>query len=255
MGFKSIPPILGKIVEKKKLEIQEISLKKTPQPCEKSLKAALLAQEQAIIAECKKASPSAGVIREDYNPLSIAQEYQSLGAAAISVLTDQDFFQGSLSHLQAITNAVETPVLRKDFVISEKQIDEARLYGASATLLIVRILSEKRLQELLQHSQSLGMDVLVETHSQEEASIAENVGAEIIGINSRDLDTFTIDPGLISKVAQTLPDSICKVAESGVKTRQDYLQMTEFADAALIGTYFMRADDIANAYKSLLGQN
>lgn len=252
MDSKPIPPILGKIIEKKKLEIKELTLSGTPEKCIKSLKSTLKNKQKSIIAECKKASPSAGIIREDYDPVSIARIYEDCGAGAISVLTDKDFFHGEIFHLKKVAEEVSIPVLRKDFIISPKQIDEARLFGGSAILLIVRILSFNQLSELLRHSESLGMDVLVETHSMEEAKIAIDAGAEIIGINTRDLDTFSMNPGLIREIANNLPDTVVKVSESGVKNRQDYLYMTENTDAALIGTYFMKSKNIRAAFQELL---
>lgn len=151
-----------------------------------------------------------------------------------------------------VASAVEIPVIRKDFIIDEKQIEEARYFGASAILLIVRILNATRLCELLAHSTGLGMDVLVEVHTESEAKIAVAAGAKIIGINSRDLDTFQIDKNLIERIALTLPADVIRVGESGVENRNDYLAIRKFTDAVLIGTYFMKSKDIKAAFEALL---
>lgn len=219
-----------------------------------SLLDSLRANSDSIIAECKKASPSMGVIRENYDPVSIASVYESCGARAISVLTDQNFFQGKLDDLQRVSEAVQLPVIRKDFIIHEKQIREAARFGASAILLIVRILSQTQLKDLLEFTYSLGLEVLVEIHTKKEAEIATEVGAKIIGINTRDLDTFQIHQNLIEEVSRDLPKNVHIVGESGIKNRDDYLKMKTYVQSTLIGTYFMQKEDITAAYLDLLGK-
>lgn len=252
MVSKPIPPILARIVAQKHREIAEIRLQKTPEACQKSLVRSLQAKPRSILAECKKKSPSAGIIRIDYDPVAIAQVYQKLAVAGISVLTDRHFFGGCLADLTAVVKSVDLPVLRKDFIIDKKQIDEARLAGAHAILLIVRILTPEQLDDLHQHARQLGMDVLVETHSQQEIQVALDTGIQLLGINSRDLDTFAIHMDLITELAATLPAGIHKIAESGVTSRQDYLKMTDTCESILIGSYFMRAQNIERAFDQLL---
>lgn len=193
-----------------------------------------------------------GIIRENYNPLEIAKIYAKSGARAISVLTDKNFFQGSLEDLKAVSENVEIPVLRKDFVIHEKQIREAAIFGASAILLIVRILKPYQLQNLLEFAYSIGLEALVEIHTKEEAKIAEEAGAKIIGINTRDLDTFKIHPNLIEEVSPTLSKDTLIVGESGIKNKQDYLNMKKYVQSVLIGTYFMQKENIELAFKELI---
>jgi len=211
-----------------------------------------LKKRTGIIAECKKRSPSAGVIRSEYDPVAIAKIYETCGASAISVLTDQNFFSGSVKDLENVAAAVGIPVIRKDFIIDEKQIEEARFFGASAILLIVRILSKVRLRELFSFSASFGMECLVEVHTESEANIALESGAKIIGINSRDLDTFQIDKDLIERIAKNLPGTVIRVGESGIENREDYLNIRKFTDSVLIGTYFMRSASIPEAFNALL---
>lgn len=246
------PKVLQKILQQKWSEVEKIpDLSPVDAPAPFSLKTSLLSQKGAIIAECKKASPSKGVIRANYNPVQIALEYEACGAKAISVLTDVQFFQGSLQDLEQVAKNVRLPVLRKDFLIHEKQILEAKQFGASAVLLIVRILEQSQLISLHSLARSLGMEVLVEVHSVEEAKRAVGAGAEIIGINTRDLDTLEIRPELIAEISSVIPKEIVVVGESGIQNRNDYLQMLPFVQAVLIGTYFMEADDISKAFKKL----
>lgn len=246
------PKVLQKILQQKWSEVEKIpDLAPLETQAAFSLKSSLLSQKGAIIAECKKASPSKGVIRANYNPVQIALEYEACGAKAISVLTDVQFFQGSLQDLEQVAKSVQLPVLRKDFLVHEKQILEAKYFGASAVLLIVRILEQKQLISLHSLARSLGMEVLVEVHSLEETQRAIDAGAEIIGINTRDLDTLEIRPELIAEISAVIPKEIVVVGESGIQNRNDYLQMLPFVQAVLIGTYFMEADDISLAFQKL----
>jgi len=174
-----------------------------------SLKNALRsAKEIAIIAEIKKVSPSAGIIREDFDPLKIASGYMKAGADAISVLTDEKFFSGSLYYIQQIRSLVNAPILRKDFIIDSYQLLEARTYGADAVLLIVAALSDKDLKSLLENTAALGMEALVEVHNQSELSRALEAGAEIIGINHRNLETFAVDISITETLAPLIPSRV-----------------------------------------------
>jgi indole-3-glycerol phosphate synthase len=224
----------------------------SPFPKKYSLKDFLLQDEFTIIAECKKASPSAGIIRKDYNPLEHSKIYNKNGAKAISVLTDRDFFQGSIQDLELVSQKIPLPILRKDFILNEKQIYEASRFGASAILLIVRILKPNVLRFLLEKAYQIGLEVLVETHTINEAKIALDNGAEIIGINTRDLDDFRIHPNLIKEIATYLPKHTVKVGESGIKNKSDLFEMRKYVNSALIGTYFMEKEDIDLAFKNLI---
>lgn len=189
-GRSGINPVLQKIIDTKKEEISRTPVYSNLPLATLSLSESLKSKPLSIIAECKKGSPSAGIIRENYDPVGIAEIYEQEGARAISVLTDEKYFHGSLSHLEKVSSAVSIPCIRKDFIIHERQIFEARKFGASAILLIVRILDVSQLKDLMNVAHSLNMDCLVETHTQEEAETAIEAGAKIIGINTRDLDTF-----------------------------------------------------------------
>ncbi|WCL51308.1 indole-3-glycerol phosphate synthase TrpC [Leptospira sp. GIMC2001] len=254
MGSPTTNPILHKIVETKKSEIQRISISDlplAPKPISDFSKSLRTGGFPAIIAECKKMSPSAGIIREDYDPVSIAKIYEKSGARAISVLTDNLYFGGSLQDLQDVANAVNLPVIRKDFIIDKSQILEARAYSASAILLIVRILTEAQLQELYDYSMSLGMGVLVETHNREEVETALRIGADVIGINTRDLDHFKIYPKLIEELSDLIPKEKIRIGESGIHNRSDWENLQGKVDGFLVGSYFMKSPDIEKAYKDL----
>lgn len=209
----------------------------------------------SVIAECKKGSPSSGILRPDYHPVEIASIYESSGAGAISVLTDSQYFFGSLADLASVTEAVKIPVIRKDFILDPLQIDEAYAYGASAILLIVRILSAKELTSLHQYAKGLGLSVLVETHNKDEVKTALDSGATTIGINTRDLDTFEIHKNLIEDIAKELDSSIIRVAESGIESYADWQKYKGIVDSMLVGTYFMKSKDIAKDFRSLLVGN
>ena len=205
-----------------------------------------------IIAEVKKASPSKGVIREDFDPIFIAQEYSNAGANAISVLTEPHFFQGNIEYLTAIRRYVPTPLLRKDFIISEYQLVEALVYGADFVLLIAKALSKKELKDLLNYTWHLGMNALVEIHDKEDLTKAIFAGADIIGINHRNLETFEMDMELSSKLIPLIPNGKIIVAESGIDNKEIIKELhKEGVDAFLIGEYFMRKDDIQKSVKEL----
>jgi len=206
-----------------------------------------------VIAEVKRASPSKGLIAEKFHPVRIAREYQRGGASAISCLTDEPFFRGHLEHLAAIREAVSLPLLRKDFILEEIQLEEARAFGADAVLLIVAALKPQRLLELIRAAKTLGLEALVEVHEEEELEIALTAGAEIIGINNRNLKTFEVDLGTTIRLAQKVPKGVPVVAESGIKGPEDLKLLKEAnVRAALIGETLMRAEDKAAKLKELL---
>jgi len=197
----------------------------------------------AVIAEVKKASPSAGVIAESFDPVAIAKNYERAGADAISVLTDEKFFQGRLSHLVDIRGAVSLPVLRKDFVIDEIQIAEAAAAGADAILLIAAALQQKQLVDLLSAAAKYELEVLVEVHTLGELGRALDAGAEIIGINNRDLATFEADLSVTEKLSEEVPNELVLVSESGIKTSDDVARVKVCGvDAVLIGEALMRGE-------------
>jgi indole-3-glycerol phosphate synthase len=209
-----------------------------------SLAAALRRSTVAVIAEVKRRSPSAGSIREDLDPADRAARYARHGAAAISVLTDAPFFGGSIADLRAAVARSRVPVLRKDFILDELQILEARAAGAAAVLLIVRALAPARLAALLAATQAAGLDALVEVHTRDEVSRALDAGARIVGVNSRDLDTFRIDTGAAWALLPSIPGAIVAVAESGMATEADVEAAARGgADAVLIGTALSAAAD------------
>lgn len=195
----------------------------------------------AVIAECKRASPSEGVIKSEYKPAEIALAYKNNAAAAISVLTEPDHFGGSLKDLAAVRAAVDLPILRKDFLVDEYQLVEARAYGADAVLLIAAALDPGRLHDLHDAATVLGLDVLVEVHDLHELEGLDLDRITILGVNHRDLKTFDIDLAKSAGLFRQLPERIVRVAESGLKTADDLVTSTEYgAEAFLIGTQFMR---------------
>lgn len=208
----------------------------------------------ALIAEIKKASPSKGVIRADFDPASIAKSYEEGGATCLSVLTDVTYFQGSPDYLQQVRSAVSLPLLRKDFTIDPIQIYEARVLGADAILLIVAaVRSVARLAELRTVAESLGMDALVEVHDAEELEIALSSGATLIGVNNRNLHDFSVDLGTFGTLANHFGDGVTAVAESGILTNEDVRTVVQAgADAILVGEALMRQSDIAAATKQLM---
>ncbi len=203
-----------------------------------------------IIAEVKKASPSKGIIREDFDPLLIAQDYDKAGADAISVLTEPFFFQGNIEYLTQIRRYASPVLLRKDFIIDKYQLVEALVYGADFVLLIAKALSRKELKELLNYTWHLGMDALVEVHDKEDLKKAIFAGAEIIGINHRNLETFEMDMNLSQRLIPLIPNSKIIVAESGINSKETIKELHSIGvDAFLIGEYFMRQENIQEALK------
>jgi indole-3-glycerol phosphate synthase len=207
-----------------------------------------------LIAEVKKASPSAGVIAESFDPAQIAKTYESAGANAISVLTDEQYFQGSLAYLTRVRAAVGLPVLRKDFILHEAQIYEASCAGADAILLIVAALEQPDLERLLAIATDFQLDVLVEVHTIEELDRALETDARIIGINNRNLATFQVDLKTTEELSEQVPEDIVLVSESGIKTAGDTRRVLESGcNAILVGETLMRADDVHAAVAELVG--
>lgn len=207
-----------------------------------------------VIAEVKKASPSAGVLRADFDPVSIARIYEANGASAISVLTDEVYFQGNLSYLTAIREAVALPVLRKDFILDRYQVVEARVAGADAVLLIAEILSAAELPALLKDVQDLGMHALVELYDPENLPRVIDAGAMLIGVNNRNLRTFVTSLDHTLDLMRDIPRDRCLVSESGIRTRDDMLRLESAGvHAVLIGETFMRAPDIGQKLRELRG--
>ncbi|KPJ65764.1 hypothetical protein AMJ44_09515 [candidate division WOR-1 bacterium DG_54_3] len=210
----------------------------------------------SLIAEIKKASPSAGIIREDLNPISLAKTYEECGASAISVLTDEKFFQGKLEHLKAAKDSTTIPILRKDFIIDDSQVYESRIAGADAILLIARVLEEADLSGLIKLAESLGMQALVEVHNTEEVERVLKAGAKLIGINNRDLDTFKVDLKTTLQLMQKFPklkDRIV-ISESGIERHEDVETLKGAGvSGVLIGESLLRSRNIPAKVKELLG--
>jgi indole-3-glycerol phosphate synthase len=209
-----------------------------------------------VIAEVKKASPSAGVIRADFDPVAIAQAYECNGAACISVLTDTPSFQGHLDHLRAVRAAVNVPVLRKDFILDRHQLLQARAAGADAVLLIAEILSPVELKTLLSQTHELGMQALVELYDRDNLPHVLASGARLIGVNNRDLRTFVTSLEHTIELARVMPADVCLVSESGIRTRADLDRLrTAGARAVLVGESLMRAPDVGAQLRELLGSS
>jgi len=206
-----------------------------------------------LIAEIKFASPSAGVIRKRKDPLRIGRIYEQAGAVAISLLTDKRFFGGDTSHMPRLKSAVSLPIVRKDFIIDEIQVKEAFLYGADAVLLIARILSRKQLRELLVMCRELGLAPLTEVHDLHDLEKAIACGAEIIGINNRNLDTFEVDLSTTTELAPRVPENCIIVSESGIGNRRDIqLLKSSRVQAVLVGSSIMKSHDVAKKTAELV---
>jgi indole-3-glycerol phosphate synthase len=257
--------ILDQIVADKLLEIEERErnlplegirriVLKQPKPFD--FAAVLRGEDIKLIAEVKKASPSRGIIRPDFNPVEIARTYAGNGASAISVLTDSKYFQGSLNYLKDIREALgdkSPPLLRKDFILDPYQIYESRAYKADAILLIVAILTPEKLVALMDLSHQLGMRCLVEVHNETELEIALNSRARIIGINNRDLNTFSVDLTTTERLRPLIPQDRIVISESGIKDRRDIEKLKQWGvDAVLIGESLMSASNIAAKMKEFL---
>jgi indole-3-glycerol phosphate synthase len=217
-----------------------------------SMQQRIEAGDAAVIAEVKKASPSKGVIREDFDPQQIAQSYAAGGAACLSVLTDQDFFQGHNDYLQQARAACALPVIRKDFIIDRYQVDEARALGADCILLIVAALTDAQLQDLYGYAVELGMDVLVEVHDEAELQRSLPLGATLVGINNRDLRNFTTSLNTTIDLLAQIPSDRIVVTESGIHTPEDVALMRQHdVNAFLVGEAFMRAPEPGEKLKAL----
>lgn len=253
--------ILDTIVARKYEEMAELKgrglpVMDRPVPLPRGFIRALVdAPGVAVIAEAKKASPSKGVIQPDFDPVRIARNYQAGGAQCLSVLTDVDFFQGSLAYIPQVRGAVELPVLRKDFIIDPLQIDEAHAVGADAILLIVAILDREQLRDFRLQAESLGMDVLVEVHDERELEDALTAGSRLIGINNRNLNDFSVSLETTFRLLPKIPREIPVVSESGIATAAD-MQRLKVAGvkAALIGESLMRAGRQDQLLREFLGK-
>jgi len=259
---------LDKIVATKRDEVAELAksfdlaqYKKQIEglpPCrgfENALKDGVRRRSMGLIAEVKKASPSKGLIRADFNPAELAKSYEEAGADCISVLTDRDYFQGDNEYLGAVRKAVGLPLLRKDFIIDERQIYEARVIGADAVLLIAAILTSEQLSAFYDLAKELGMDVLVEVHDEEELHrVLELNKATLIGINNRDLKSFVTDLKTTEKLIGHMPSDVTIISESGIAGRSDmdYLESVG-ANGVLIGEHFMRHDNVEQSVHDLMG--
>jgi indole-3-glycerol phosphate synthase len=259
-----MPTILDRIVETKWQEIAAARAR-TPEPDlerrvhdrppARGFAAALrVPGEVRVIAEVKKASPSAGVIRADFDPVRIATAYERHGAACVSVLTDEPYFQGKLEYLTAIRSAVSVPLLRKDFVLDRYQLLEARLAGADAALLIAEILPGDRLATLHRQAAELGLDVLVELHDADQLPRVLDAGATLVGVNNRDLRTFVTRLEHTLDLLPQIPRGVTVVSESGIRTADDLRRLAEAGvQAVLVGESLMRSPDIGAALDALRG--
>jgi len=253
--------ILDTIVTRKKEEVARIKAEGVSRPelpvdpPRGFMQALMQPAGISMIAEVKKASPSKGIISPDFNPAAIASSYEKGGAEAISVLTDEKFFQGSLDYIPLVRQEVKLPVIRKDFIIHELQIEEASNYGADAILLIAAILDQNQIRDYLQMSNELDLDVLVEVHDEKELEKSLVAGSRLIGINNRDLRDFTVDLKTTIRLRKDIPDSIPVVSESGIKTHEDMKMLEDNGiTAALIGETLMRSDDRETAIRKLRGR-
>ena len=251
------PTILKKILDRKREEIaersatvsleqlkQQAALASAPRGFAAAMTAKIAAGESAVIAEIKKASPSKGVIRENFDPAAIAASYADGGAACLSVLTDVDFFQGADKYLQQARDACHLPVIRKDFIIDQYQIYEARAMGADCILLIMSALAEKQLADLHDLAISLGMDVLIEVHDAAELSIALKLDNPMVGINNRNLHSFEVSLDNTYQLLEKIPDNRIVITESGIHSREDVAAMRQQkVNAFLVGEAFMRSEE------------
>ncbi len=241
--------VAARIARRSPAEIA-VAAERTPPPPD--FRAALAGPGLALIAEIKGASPSAGSIRDGFDPVAIARAYEAGGAAALSVLTDARYFHGGWEHLVAVCRASRLPVLCKEFIIDPYQIDEARAAGAAAVLLIAAILDRARLREYVAHARRRGLAALVEIHTREEATMAVEAGAEIIGINNRDLRTFEVNLETTLRLRPYIPAGILVVSESGIATAGDIGRVRDRVDAVLVGTSLMASADPTAMVRALL---
>lgn len=262
--FSKTDTILDQILARKVVDVGRRSMiasfatmrsmaERSPFPV-RDFAAALRKPTVALIAEVKKASPSKGILVADFEPVRIAEAYAANGASAISVLTDERFFMGHLEHLAAVRQKVDLPTLCKDFIISAYQVDEARFYGADAVLLIAAALDDDLLRDLYQRITSYGMTALVEVHNELEIERALKVGASVIGVNNRNLHTFTVDLAVTERLARWIPEGVTLVAESGIHTIEDVERMAQVgAHAVLVGESLVTAPDMSEQIRKLSG--
>ncbi|MFH1504635.1 MAG: indole-3-glycerol phosphate synthase TrpC [Candidatus Omnitrophota bacterium] len=252
--------VLSLILESKKQRIEVLKknregllslIKKAPQPL--SFKKAVNREGKiSLIAEIKQASPSAGILREDFSALELAKLYQKLKVIAISVVTEEDFFLGKINYIVDIKEKVGLPILRKDFILDEIQILESRAVGADCVLLIISILTEEKLKSLYDFSKSLGMDVLAEVNTEKELKKALALKADIIGVNNRNLHTLQVKLDRSKQLAPFIPGGVTKISESGINSFKDVLLLKGLGfNAILVGTAFMKADNIEEKIKEL----
>jgi indole-3-glycerol phosphate synthase len=258
---KAVPSILARIVEAKK---EELASTRVPHDewesraeyhtfRRRDFRAALEARSPAIIAEVKQASPSKGLLTRDFDPVRTARQYQEGGAATLSVLTDQQFFQGSLRDLECARAATQIPVLRKDFTIAPEQVLEAAAHGADAILLIAAILTELEMRDFREAAARFRMSALVEVHNREELQSALGSGAPIIGVNNRDLSTFEVSLETSLRLAELIPPTILRVSESGIHNAADITTLrTAGFTAFLVGEHLMKAADPGAALRELV---
>jgi indole-3-glycerol phosphate synthase len=254
----TIPDILGRIVARKREELAASPIPRADlevrakEQVRRDFAAALRLGKPAIISEIKKASPSKGVLAPNFDPPKTAREYEAGGASAISVLTDRDFFQGSFADLETARAAVKLPFIRKDFTIDEYHVVEAAAHGADAILLIAAILDEAQMRGFRQLAASYGMASLVEVHDDAELDVALKSGAEIIGVNNRDLRTFEVRLETSHRLAARIPKNVTKVSESGIRDGNDVKALMGAGyDAFLVGEHLMKAADPAAALRSM----
>jgi indole-3-glycerol phosphate synthase len=256
--------ILDRIVDARRLSIAhrkrvlpEVALKiavEKKAPPARDFAAALCRDGLNIVAELKKASPSLGVIRDEYSPAALADQLQRAGAAALSVLTEEDFFSGSLADLKEARKVAEIPILRKDFIVDPWQIWEARAAGADSFLLIAAVLSDAALTELLELARSLKMEPLIEVHCRDELDRVLRAGARIIGVNNRDLRNFQVRLETSLELIAAIPENCVAVSESGLRAHEDLVRLRSAGfDAFLIGEHLMKSPDPAAALRNFLG--
>jgi len=264
--------ILDKIVDRKKIRLKELNqnleeIKKIAIELAKKDSFSIEDKENrefkffknlkkdglSIIGEIKKASPSKGLIKENFNPLELGKEYEKC-VDAVSILTEEEFFLGSPNYLEAVSKTINLPILRKDFIINEIQIYEAKLLGASAILLIMSILDDATLKKFHNIANSLNLDVLVESHTEEEVERAKKIGVKIFGINNRNLKTFDVDLNTTIKLSKLIPSDCVLVSESGIVDKDDIKKLKPAnIDAILVGETFMKSKDMENLAKELKG--
>jgi indole-3-glycerol phosphate synthase len=255
----TVPDILARIVAKKREELLRGDADRWESEAERRIggrrdfRASLLAHAPAIIAEVKKASPSKGILAGDFNPARTAAAYEEGGAAAVSVLTDEAFFQGSLRDLENARAAISLPVLRKDFTIAHQQIVEAAAHGADAILLIAAILSEREIRDFREAATQYRMAALVEVHNRRELDIAIGAGAEIIGVNNRDLTTFEVTLETSLHLAEHIPTDALRISESGIHNARDIATLRAAGYSGfLVGEHLMKSGDPAGALRKLV---